>query len=99
MFQGLVQEVRPRQLYMPAPYRFRESLSIFQFRVTSELERLTGTFSASAVCRQIHDMPDSGLGSRRDVEPKRLKWLNGGLVHVNKTCCAVSRLIRAIAAA
>ena len=99
MFQGLVQEVRPRQLDVPAPHRLREPLSIFQFRVTSELERLARARSASAIFRQVHDMPDSGLGSRRDVESKRLEWLNGGLVHVNKTCCAVSRLIRAIAAA
>lgn len=82
MFQGLVQEVRPRQLDVPAPDCFRESLSIFQLRVTSELERLTRTFAASAIGRQINDMPDSWLGSRRDVEPKRFERLNGGLVHL-----------------
>lgn len=27
-------------------------------------------------------MPDSGLGSRRDVEPERFERLNRGLVHV-----------------
>ena len=82
MFQGFVQEVSPRQLYVSAPDCFCEAFSIFQFRVTSELERLTRTFSASAIGRQINDMPDSGLGSGRDVEPERLKWLNGGLVHL-----------------
>ena len=81
MFQGLVQEVRPRQLDVPAPYCFRESLSIFQLRVTSVLELGTRTFSASTITREVHDMPDSGLGSRRDIVPERLEWLNGGLVH------------------
>ena len=82
MFQGLVQEVSPRQLYVSAPDCFCEAFSIFQFRVTSELERLAGTFSASAISRQINDMPDSGLGSRRDIEPERFERLNGGLVHL-----------------
>ena len=82
MFQGFVQEVSPRQLYVSAPDCFCEAFSIFQFRVTSELELGARAFTASTITREINDMPDSGLGSRRDVEPKRFERLNGGLVHL-----------------
>ena len=82
MFQGFVQEVSPRQLYVSAPDCFCEAFSIFQFRVTSELELGARAFTASAIGRQINDMPDSGLGSGRDVEPERFERLNGGLVRL-----------------